>query len=119
MAYADTGATDHFFTSTCQSLVDKYPTLLPVHVTMANGTSVRSTHTTQLPQLTLPTSVRSGHVLPHLTNSLLSIGKFCDAGCEAVFAADKVTISDCLHRPILHGTRTPNGLWTIPLSMPA
>ena len=112
-AYADTGATDHFF-SASTVLVNKQPTTCPVQVSMANGSTTVSTHTAQLPHKSLPVSLRSGHVLPHLTTPLLSIGKFCDAGCRATFDSTSVTIRHN-DTTLLSGTRTPNGLWSIPI----
>lgn len=82
---------------------------------MANGTSEFSTHTAKLPHAHLPDSMRTGHILPHLHQPLLSIGKFCDAGCTATFNAQKVTVSHG-NKLLLQGTRTGNGLWSIPMT---
>jgi len=56
----------------------------------------------------------TAHVLPDLNQSLISIGKLCDAGCTATFDAQTVTIHH-EHRPILTGTRQQNGLWLLPM----
>jgi len=114
-AYADTGATDHFFTNT-MPVLHKLPSSHPIQVTMANGTSVESTHTAMLPHTNLPSTTRTGHILPSLTTPLLSISKFCDAGYRAVFDATQVVIHDPQSdRPLLSGHRSPNGLWKIPI----
>lgn len=81
---------------------------------MPNGDSIRSTGAVALNIPNLPASATSGHIVPGLSSSsLLSIGKLCDAGCVATFSKHNLKI---LHnnKPILNGTRTPNGLWTVP-----
>jgi len=57
------------------------------------------------------------HVLPALSHSLISIGKFCDAGCTATFNAKNVTITH-KDQPILQGHRNTQGLWTFPTPQP-
>ena len=44
--------------------------------------------------------------------SLISIGQLCDAGCTAIFNKRNATVY-FRNTPILTGTRTPPGLWTI------
>jgi len=58
------------------------------------------------------------HLFPSLgETSLLSIGQLCDAGCTALFTANKVTIKHN-NTTILQGSRSPHSqnLWNIPLS---
>ena len=58
------------------------------------------------------------HLFPSLgETSLLSIGQLCDAGCTALFTANKVTIKHN-NTIILQGSRSPHSqnLWNIPLS---
>jgi hypothetical protein len=49
-------------------------------------------------------------------SSLLSIGKLCDAGCNATFTHATVVITHH-DATIMHGSRDPcTGLWRLPLS---
>jgi hypothetical protein len=68
-----------------------------------------------LPQL--PITAREAHILPGLTHSsLVSIGKLCDAGCEAKFDNQEVVITKN-NINLLRGQRDRcTGLWHIPLT---
>jgi hypothetical protein len=59
----------------------------------------------------------TAHVMPDMSHSLLSIGQFCDAGCEAVFDAKRVAITHNKQQ-ILTGYRDWNGLWKIAIPKP-
>ena len=108
-AIADTGATDHFMTSS-YPLTDKATTKAAISVSMPNGTTIKSTHQGRLP---LPAPINmEAHVLPELSHSLISIGKLCDAGCTATFDAKKVVIHH-KNQPVLTGPRNSNGLWSL------
>ena len=81
---------------------------------MANGSIAQSTHTAMLPHEHLPKNTRKGHVIATLTTPLLSIGKFCDAGFQAIFDSTTVTITDpTTNTSLLKGHRTDNGLWKL------
>ena len=110
-AIADTGATDHFMTSS-YPLRNKCPTATAISVAMPNGKTIHSTHSGKLP---LPAPIdMTAHVLPDLSHSLISIGKLCDAGCTATFDAKKVVITHGMD-PVLTGPRSTNGLWSLPM----
>jgi hypothetical protein len=68
-----------------------------------------------LPQL--PAQAWEAHILPGLTHSsLVSIGKLCNAGCEAHFTAIKVIINKD-NRLLMTGPRDQQtGLWRIKLN---
>ena len=68
-----------------------------------------------LPQL--PITAREAHILPGLAHSsLLSIGKLCNAGCEAKFDDQEVVITKN-NTSLLRGQRDRcTGLWRIPLT---
>jgi len=83
---------------------------------MPNGDTIHSAHSGNLP---MPEPINMpAHVLPALNQSLISIGKLCDAGCTATFDAQTVTIHHDL-RPILTGQRQKNGLWLLPTMHPS
>jgi hypothetical protein len=80
-----------------------------------------SSHTTSLAIPALPPAACIAHIFPALTSgSLLSIGLLRDHGCEATFAARRVTIT-LRGTPILSGIRdhSTHGLWTINLTLEA
>jgi len=54
----------------------------------------------------LPTSATKAHIVPSLSNSLLSIGQLCDNQCIAIFTEDKAHI--------LHGEQAQHWLSSIP-----
>ena len=106
----DTGASDHFFGMRSRFFLnDVAPALNPVRVRMPNGDVINSTHTASIPGLqSLPDDAKTVHlfpdsVLPH--QSLLSVGKLCDAQCTAVFTAKDVTVKNQHGHPILTGSR--------------
>jgi hypothetical protein len=78
---------------------------------------MQSTHLAQLPFAQLPKRAKMAHLFPDIKQPLLSIGQFCDVGCEAVFDAKTVTITRN-QQTILSGTRNYQGLWTIPIPRP-
>jgi hypothetical protein len=75
-----------------------------------------ATHNATLQFPDAPSEAQQAHMFPDLhQHSLLSIGKFCDQGYEAVFTNTNVTIQKPGHQSI-HGQRHPaTGLWTVPL----
>ena len=88
----------------------------PVGARAPNGTLM---HSTKEVTAIVPTTVTAhipqhhfnGHVLPALAqHTILSIGKFCDAGCHCILQADKAYIIKNNHI-IIEGKRSPNGLW--------
>ena len=81
---------------------------------MPNGTAIRSIGTSRITFPHIPESASLGHVAPGLhANSLLSIGKLCNAGCVATFRNTDMDVS-LDDQVVLRGERTANGLWHIP-----
>jgi hypothetical protein len=75
------------------------------------------THRGELPIPQLPKTATEAHVFHDLgPTSLLSLGKFCDVGCEGNFTATKCTITH-QGKEILRGERSAatNNLWTTTL----
>ena len=80
-----------------------------------NGQILHYTKGCQLASSTLPEEAREAHILPGLEHiSLISIGKFCDYGCEASF--NHHNMSDTKYEQVLlKGTRDiMTGLWRVP-----
>ena len=102
----DTGYTSHFFTPNAR-LINVHLVIQSLPVTMPNGAIIYSSHVDELDLPNLPLAARIAHVFPDLaSNSLLSIGQLCDAGCTAPFTKDTVKIefdSDT----VLMGSRSP------------
>jgi hypothetical protein len=66
---------------------------IPLHVNMPNGTTIQSSHTSELILSELPPEARRAHILPGLVhNSLISVGQLCDSGCNVTFTQDKVDV---------------------------
>jgi hypothetical protein len=84
----------------------------PIAIRNPNGEVMYSTHTAKLHLPGLPLAARQVHVVPSLASqSLLSIGQFCDAGCKVAFDAETVTVSHNAE-VLLTGQRTPlTRLW--------
>ena len=61
---------------------------------MPNGEVITSTHTALLPCTNIPLAARKAHIFPGLKTALLSIGTFCDHGCNATFTEGNVTITN-------------------------
>jgi hypothetical protein len=112
----DTGATGHFFkVSNDLENVTATTSNNRIHVSLPDGTIIKSTHTGNLRIPGLPLSALQAHVFPHLAaNSLLSIAQLCAHGCQAIFTDTAVTITlqDIV---VLTGARSTatGGLWTL------
>jgi hypothetical protein len=60
---------------------------------MHNGTSIQSSHTSDLLLTDLPPQARKAHILPGLVhNSLIYVGQLCDSGCDVTFTKERVTV---------------------------
>jgi hypothetical protein len=67
----------------------------------------------------LPDAAKEAHVIPGLTHSsLLSIGKFFDAGCIATFDSNKVHITKDATTLLTGARDRRTGLWRLSLSLP-
>ena len=84
LAVADTGTTGHYLTlnSPCSN---KRKAIHPLPIQMPNGEIIESTHTALLNHEDLHFHARQAHIFPGLKKALLSIGAFCEHGCEATF----------------------------------
>ena len=92
---------------------------------MPNSGTIQATHIAHLPFPQLPSAATTGHVFPHLRNSLVSIGQICDQDYVALFDKKKMriyeskTIRPLLNTllptpPVLEGHRDPTDrLWKI------
>ena len=66
----------------------------------------------------IPAAAKTAHILPGLSNSLISIGKLCDAGMTATFNKNTVGINKD-NKTVLTGHRhATTGLWMLPLAPP-
>ncbi len=103
----DTGATRHYVTS---KLATPAIHCHPVSVSQPDGSELVSTSSTTLPvpHNSLPTTAIQAQIIPSLSESLVSIGKFCDEGCVALFDKDKARV--------FKGPQTQHWLSTIPTS---
>jgi hypothetical protein len=122
----DTGSTGHYFPDdiiavSSRAILDIKPSLeLPIQVSLPDESIIRLTHTCRINIPALPPDATTGHLFPNMGPvALLSIGKLCDAGCEAHFQASEcqITYQDEI---ILTGTRniTTNNLWHLNTSPP-
>jgi hypothetical protein len=83
---------------------------------MPNGTTIQSSHTCDLLLADLPPQARKAHILPGLVhNSLISVGKLCNIGCDVTFTQEQVTVSrdgTC----VMYGSRDPRSrFWRVDL----
>ena len=91
---ADIGASSHYLRPNdphFKSGINKPP----ITVGLPNGNLLQSTtqEACQLSLPQLPEQARYAHIIPGITHiSLVSIGKLCDAGCEATFDEAEVKI---------------------------
>ena len=91
VAVLDTGTTGHYLTlnSSCDN---KELAVNPLPIQMPNGEIITSTHTALLSKQDLPIQARKAHLFPGLNKALLSIGRFYDHGCQAIFDDKNVLI---------------------------
>ena len=91
LAVSDTGTTGNYLTlySPCEN---KQLAINPIPICMSNGQIITSTHTDLLYKQDLPIAARKSHLFPGLNKALMSIGIFCDHGCQATFYDKTVLI---------------------------
>ena len=117
-AIADTGASDHYFTSAAP-ILHINPSAPRTTIRTATGELQLSTATAQLGIPAIPTqNARTGHIMPGFTHNLLSLGKLCDADCTAYLNKHHLLVRDKDGNAILHGVREPSGaqLWRVDIS---
>ena len=80
-------------------------TIHPLPIQIPNGEIIESTHTALLNHQDLPFHARQANLFPGLKKALLSIGTFCEHGCEATFNNKSVHIKNKKSgRTIMRGT---------------
>ena len=104
-ALLDTGSSGHFVKSEIASTATKS---IPIAVAQPDGSCLHSNQTTTLPfhHSNITDSTFEANIIPTLANSLISIGKFCDSDCVALFTKDKAHI--------LHGDNTIKWVQSLP-----
>ena len=102
--------------TTTTPVLNKRLSTNPIAIRNPNGTIMYSSHEGELNLPTLPPDARHIHIVPNLqSDTLLSIGQMCDAGCTVHFNAKEVSITSPDGKTI-HGERNADTkLWKIPL----
>ena len=92
-AIADTGSTGNYLSLEASYYTDMKVADPPIEVILPDGSEIQSTHTALLNIPSLPIKAREAHLFPTLSSgSLISMGLFCDQGCEVKFTAAKVVV---------------------------
>ena len=88
----------------------------PISVNLPNGTKITNKYETHLPLPHLPKTACLARIFNELSSvSLISIGQLCNAGCQATFDKNSVTIT-LNDTTILKGHRNHfNQLWEVNL----
>jgi hypothetical protein len=96
--------------------MNKHAVHVPLHVNMPNGATVQSSHTSELILSALPPETRRAHILPGLVhNSLISVRKLCDSGCDVTFTQEKVEVNKN-GKSVMSGVRDQKSrLWRVAL----
>jgi hypothetical protein len=89
---------------------------VPLHVNMPKGTTIQSSHTSELLLSAFPAEARQAHILPGLVhNSLISAWKLCDSGCDITFTQEKVEVNKN-GKSVMSGVRDQKSrLWRVTL----
>jgi len=84
LAILDSGSSAYYTPPAMATSIEMAPS--PVTITLPDDATMTATHSTQLalPQGLLPASALAAYIVPGMTQPLLSIGRFYDAGCAAV-----------------------------------
>ena len=90
--HIDLGATDHQLKNNPNPTYPASKKYNSITITLPNGTKLKSTQDCKLPITKMDNNAISGHVIPTLNKSLISIGKICDANYMAVFTKKDVNI---------------------------
>ena len=92
-AIADMGASQHYLHGKAP-ISNFNANGTPTLVNTANGQSIQSTGQAKLLLPNLPPGSKDCHIMPSFTNNLLSLGKFCNAGCTVIFTDTNVKVID-------------------------
>ena len=113
-AIADSGATQ-IFVMEGMPVFNKWPTLQPLWVMLADGWQVVSTHMCDIIIASLPMTL-TGHIIPDLSiASLFGIRVLTGAGCDVMFMKRDCTVK-YKGNIILQGKKDPaTDLWILPL----
>ena len=64
----------------------------PINVGLPNGMQLQAHKICTLPLESVPPEAKEAYMVQGIDKNLISIGKLCDAGCEAIFTAEEVGI---------------------------
>jgi hypothetical protein len=83
---------------------------------MPNGTTIQSSHTSELILSAFPPGARRAHILPGLVhNSLISVGQLCNSRCNVTFTQEKVEVNKN-GKYVMSGVRDQKSqLWQVSL----
>ena len=107
-AIADTGASHHYLNGKAPT-TNFTSTATPTSVTIADGKRIQSSGQAELLLPNLPPGTEDCHIMSSFTNNLLSMGRFCDAGCTVIFTDTDVKVLSKTGALILHGFREQAG----------
>jgi hypothetical protein len=115
-AIEDSGCTGHFLLVTAPCL-NKVISRNPWTVRLPNGTTMESSHTSDLDIPELNAAASKAHIFLGMAHhSLLSVGQLCDEGYIVTFRQDTVTLYNSDNAKLLSGPRDDTtGLWRINL----
>ena len=91
-AILDSGATDHYLHQNPNTTHISQKEYTPITVTLPNRNKLTSTQKCTPPICEMNKQTKSGHIIPNLNKSLISIGKICYANYTAVFTNKDVRI---------------------------
>ncbi len=119
-AIVNTGASDHYFTSSAQLLhID--PSAPRTNICTATGEQRSSSTFAQLAIPGIPTvAAWTGNIIPGFTNNLISLGKLCDTDCTAVLDKHSLRVHNKHRQCVLTGQRETEGprLWRVNIAPP-
>ena len=111
----DSGTTGHFIAVNAK-VKNVRLTNNPLNIIIPDGNTMTSTHVCNIDWPSLPKCATEAHIIPQLKNqSLLSVVKLCDAGCDITFLGNECTIQ-YNGKTVLEGIKCPRtNLWLVPL----
>ena len=94
------------------------PATKPIAITLPNGKIIKSTHKCNLDIPWLPEHMTEAHIVPGLAHaSLISTGKFCDAGCKVMFDKEECRVYFKNKLVLVGGRDVATGLWQLPINL--